>query len=403
MAKTTPSSTISLIFILFLLLATAPEPSHSLSFSQYQTVVSLAHSLMTRVANLRASRGDLAGSRRAQLIADSLNLGLGSWGLTWSMGWDYVKNYAWREVNYAELYGVVSDMNELLRCVGELTRSDSDAERASWVGRNYQKVLGITSSLFKKLLKVFSQSSGEDGAERVGGCLLKDALNWGAIFGDCFKFKDLASQFYSNSSSAPTASTSSSELSFLLLGAVRHTLTSVEGDRGRNGQILPWPTALLFFPVLFLLKPDRKPPSLHLHFFVLLLFVSAFPLSSLLRPCTGGLRRSPEVARDSMGFLFFAGEIKSCCRWCDLQRSWMIRRQRVWDFILFINLSKLLLVESPKTRIAWHLMPWTIRFDLLSGCTYGNWVSSLLSVWTSPTAAALAIYRTVIKPCGYVP
>jgi hypothetical protein len=158
MAKTTPSSTISLIFIFFLLLATAPEPSHSLSFSQYQTVVSLAHSLMTRVANLRASRGDLAGSRRAQLIADRLNLGLGSWGLTWSMGWDYVKNYAWREVNYAELYGVVSDMNELLRCVGELTRSDSDAERASWVGRNYQKVLGITSSLFKKLLKVFSQS-----------------------------------------------------------------------------------------------------------------------------------------------------------------------------------------------------------------------------------------------------
>ena len=74
------------------------------------------------------------------------------------MGWDYVKNYAWREVNYAELYGVVSDMNELVRCVGELTRSDSDAERASWVGRNYQKVLGITSSLFKKLLKVFSQS-----------------------------------------------------------------------------------------------------------------------------------------------------------------------------------------------------------------------------------------------------
>uniref|UniRef100_A0A2N9HIF9 Uncharacterized protein n=1 Tax=Fagus sylvatica TaxID=28930 RepID=A0A2N9HIF9_FAGSY len=79
----------------------------------------------------------------------------------------------------------------------------------------------------------------------------------------------------------------------------------------------------------------------------------------------------------------------------------MIRRQRVWDFLPFINLSKLLLVESPKTRIAWHLMPWTIRFDLLSGCTYGNWVSSLLSVWTSPTAAALAIYRTVIKPCVF--
>ena len=82
----------------------------------------------------------------------------------------------------------------------------------------------------------------------------------------------------------------------------------------------------------------------------------------------------------------------------------MIRRQRVWDFLTyraFINLSKLLLVESSKTWIAWHLMPWTIRFDFLSGCSYKNLVSSLLSFWTSPTLAALAIYRTVIKPCVF--
>lgn len=162
MVKTTPSRTISLISILFLLLTTAPEPTHSLpfSFAQYRTVVSLSHSLMTRVANLRASRGDVSGSRRAQLIAEKLESGLslGFLGLTWSLGWDYLKNYAWRDLNYAEMYGVVSDVNELLKSVGELTRANSDAERATWAGRSYQNVLGVSTSLFKKLLKVFAKS-----------------------------------------------------------------------------------------------------------------------------------------------------------------------------------------------------------------------------------------------------
>jgi hypothetical protein len=55
-------------------------------------------------------------------------------------------------------------------------------------------------------------------------------------------------------------------------------------------------------------------------------------------------------------------------------------------------------VESPKTRIAWHMMPWTIQFDFLVGCLYGNLVPSFLSFRTSSATAALAIYRTVIKP-----
>jgi hypothetical protein len=107
--------------------------------------------------------------------------------------------------------------------------------------------------------------------------------------------------------------------------------------------------------------------------------------------------------------LFFDGEIESSCRWRDLQRPWMLRRQRVWGllpyraFIIYpdlgVDLSKLLLLESPKTRIAWHLMLWTIRFDFLVGCSYGNLVPSFLSFQTSPTTAALAIYQTVIKPC----
>nr|XP_023925857.1 uncharacterized protein LOC112037275 [Quercus suber]XP_023925894.1 uncharacterized protein LOC112037312 [Quercus suber]POE93919.1 hypothetical protein CFP56_26954 [Quercus suber]POE93920.1 hypothetical protein CFP56_26955 [Quercus suber] len=190
MAETTPSRTISLISILFLLLTTAPEPTRSLpfSFAQYRTVVSLSHSLMTRVANLRASRGDVSGSRRAHLIAEKLESGLslGFFGLTWSLGWDYLKNYAWRDLNYAEMYGVVSDVNELLKSVGELTRANSDAERSTWAGRNYQNVLGVSTSLFKKLLKVFAKSGTLREAVKVAetevvqGGLLRDCLEVGS-------------------------------------------------------------------------------------------------------------------------------------------------------------------------------------------------------------------------------
>ena len=108
-------------------------------------------------------------------------------------------------------------------------------------------------------------------------------------------------------------------------------------------------------------------------------------------------------------YLFFNGEIKSYCRWRDLQWPWMLRRQQVWGhlpyraFIIYpdlgVDLSKLLLVKSTKTRIAWHLIPWTIQFDFLVGCLYGNLVPSLLSFQTSPAAVALTIYQTVIKPC----
>ncbi|GLT68093.1 hypothetical protein SLA2020_403530 [Shorea laevis] len=68
MAETVRSpSTSRVLIILLLLLSTAPKPSHSLSYLQYKTLVSLSHSLMTRVANLRASRGDI----RARTGSDS--------------------------------------------------------------------------------------------------------------------------------------------------------------------------------------------------------------------------------------------------------------------------------------------------------------------------------------------
>lgn len=115
---------------------------------------------MTRVANLRAARGDVSGANRARVMAEKLErgMGLGFWGYVWSAGWDYVKNYAWRDLSYSELYGAVSDADELLSWLGELSGAGSEAARAAWVGRNYQNVARVSSSLLRRLLKVFRQS-----------------------------------------------------------------------------------------------------------------------------------------------------------------------------------------------------------------------------------------------------
>ncbi|KAF5475265.1 hypothetical protein F2P56_007088, partial [Juglans regia] len=135
-------------------------------------------------------------------------LGLGLWGFTWSVGWDYVKNYAWREVSYDDLYGAITDANELLRRLGDLIRTDSGEDRADWVGRNYQNVLGISSSLLKRLLNVFRQSGTlrkvveTVETEVVDGGFLKDCLEVGTndLKGLLQIFKDMALQFHSSSS-----------------------------------------------------------------------------------------------------------------------------------------------------------------------------------------------------------
>lgn len=153
-----PNKTLA-VLLLFLLLTGAPT-TESLSYSQYRTLFSLSHSLLTRVANLRAARGDYAGASRARTMAAKLDraTGLGFWRFMLSAGWDYTRNYAWRDLAYSDLIGAVSDANELLTWLGELTRAESDSERGAWVGRNYQSVLRVSRSLLAKLLKVFRQS-----------------------------------------------------------------------------------------------------------------------------------------------------------------------------------------------------------------------------------------------------
>ncbi|XP_061983658.1 uncharacterized protein LOC133703216 [Populus nigra] len=214
MAKTKPQLSSTLLLLLFLLLTTTITTtafSFSRSYSQCKTLFSLSHSLLTRVSNLRASRGDISGSNRAKLIAQKLErgLGFGFWGLSWSVGWDYAINYAWGDFDYRELYGAVSEMNELLRFLGELTRSGSEIERATWVAGNYKNVLRVAQSVLRRLVKVFRQSGPLKKVvetvrrEVVEGDLLRDCLELGSndLKGLVQIVKDLSSQFYSSSSS----------------------------------------------------------------------------------------------------------------------------------------------------------------------------------------------------------
>lgn len=165
MAKIRPPFPITaLILALLLLTATAPALTHALSLSQYRTLFSLSHSLLTRVSNIRAERGDISGANRVKFIAQKLDqglgFGLGWWGFALPLGWDYVKNYAWRELDLQELYSAVSDLNELMSTLSESARVDSDTEedRVDWVRRNYGKILAVSKRLFARLLHVFPQS-----------------------------------------------------------------------------------------------------------------------------------------------------------------------------------------------------------------------------------------------------
>lgn len=164
--------------------------------------------LMTRVANLRASRGDLSGAERARSIAKKLErgLGLGFWGVMWSMGWDYMKNYAWRDMAPMEMFGAVKDLNELLRSLSEVTQLDSDLEKVAWGKRNYKKILKVSNSLLGRLLRVFRQSGPLREVvetvqrEVVDGGLLWDCLELGSgdLKGLIQIVKDVAEQFSSS-------------------------------------------------------------------------------------------------------------------------------------------------------------------------------------------------------------
>ncbi|PNX74335.1 hypothetical protein L195_g030253 [Trifolium pratense] len=201
---TTVRST-STFIIFFLILLVSPFQSQSLSFSsyfRYRNLLSLSHSIFTGVGNLREKRGDIAGANRARKIANSLEkvTGFGFLKLLWS-AWSW--NWMWKELPVTELYGAVSDINEFLRGLNELTRLDSVSERAVWLTRNYQNLLTVTKSLFSKLLKVFGRSETVREVmetlriEVVEGGLIRDCLLLGGNdFKDLIKVaKDLLLNF----------------------------------------------------------------------------------------------------------------------------------------------------------------------------------------------------------------
>ncbi|KAI3456091.1 hypothetical protein Pfo_012754 [Paulownia fortunei] len=203
-----PGTLKSLLFLSILVLSSTM--SHSFFFSNYHTLLSLSHSLTSRVATLRAARGDLEGAARARMLAQNLEhgLGLGFYKFAWNVGWDYTKNYAWRDaVSFETLGGVLSDLNELLGAICELNRIPSDAGRVAWVGRNYNNALRVSKSLFARLLKVFQQSGPLREVvvtlqkEVLEGDLLLDCLELGAndLKGLIQVFKDVALQYSSAS------------------------------------------------------------------------------------------------------------------------------------------------------------------------------------------------------------
>ncbi|KAG8385373.1 hypothetical protein BUALT_Bualt03G0036300 [Buddleja alternifolia] len=202
-----------LLFPLLLLYCTL---SCSLSVSNYKTLLSLSHSLTSRVATLRTDRGDLEGAERARTLAHNLEreMGLGFYKVAWNVGRDYIQNYAsWRDSTDDEMssiessVGDVSDLNELLGALCELNHIHSDEERLAWLSQNYMNALGASKSLFSRLLKVFRRPGTLREAletlqkEVVEGDLLRDCLELGA---DDLKsliqvVKDIALQFSSAS------------------------------------------------------------------------------------------------------------------------------------------------------------------------------------------------------------
>lgn len=168
MARRKPSLPILLLFLILLIV-----PSGGVQFGQWQNLISLSHSLLNRVANVRSSRGDFEGAERAGKMADKL---------------DYVKNYAWRDIvsdlPSTDIFSAVSDMSEILVALNELTRFESDRQRVKWVSQNYQRILRVSGSLFRRLLAVFFRPGPLREMvllvqEEVQGNLLQDCLEVG--------------------------------------------------------------------------------------------------------------------------------------------------------------------------------------------------------------------------------
>lgn len=174
--------------ILFLLASPPPgaEALWALPLGQWSTLLSLSHSLMVRVANLRAERGDHAGSQRVRAVAEKLQF-LGRNRGVWSLGWDYFRNYAWRRGGGLSL--PLSEMREILSELRDLGELKSEEERIRWLSRNYTKLRSLTGSVFRRLLGSISR----EGPMHDTLVVLRRELVEGELARDCWEVggKDL--------------------------------------------------------------------------------------------------------------------------------------------------------------------------------------------------------------------
>ncbi|RWW23033.1 hypothetical protein BHE74_00024410 [Ensete ventricosum] len=170
------------VFVVLLLLTSLPPAAEGLRLSQWNTLVSLSHSLLTRVANARAARDDLAGADRVRKIADKFSILGGSGGGIWSLGRDFAWNYAWRggAVPTAEISRATS---RLLEALAEASRIESAAERRRWALRNHRHLVDLADSLFESLLRTFSRS----GPLREMVLVLKSEVAEGELLKDCLE------------------------------------------------------------------------------------------------------------------------------------------------------------------------------------------------------------------------
>nr|CAD1834006.1 unnamed protein product [Ananas comosus var. bracteatus] len=177
-ARRPPHLLLPLLLFVLILTPSAPRAC-ALLVTQWSSLLSLSHSLLSRVANARAARGDVAGAARARAIADQLSL-LGVGRGAWSLGRDFLWNYAFRGGGGAEASRTAS---RVLAALSEASRIKSTAEMRRWVLRNYPDLVALSNSFIQTLLRTFSRS----GPLREAVLVLQREVEEGELLKDCLE------------------------------------------------------------------------------------------------------------------------------------------------------------------------------------------------------------------------
>lgn len=142
------------LFVLVLLLFSTSIPRASalrVPLRQAAALVSLSHSLLSRVAATRAARGDAAAAARARRIASLLS-SRGAWGL----GWDYLRHYAFSSATGCGL-SCAATASRLIAAAAEASRLRSATDAAQWMRRHYGDIRDAAAQLLNGLLLAFSE------------------------------------------------------------------------------------------------------------------------------------------------------------------------------------------------------------------------------------------------------